>query len=216
MENNNADKFLIALDLDGTSVRYEPRLEMDPELIKSAITSRTRAVLPVHLYGLPADMTAISEIARQHGLLVIEDAAQAHGAGINGQKCGGLGDAAGFSFYPAKNLGALGDAGAITTNDPDLAEKIKSLRNYGSVRKYYNDTRGFNSRLDEMQAARIHISIVVDEYGGVSGVVTLEDIIEEIFGEIQDEYDESEEALWEQIESGEFMLDGLRTTSSGR
>ena len=107
---------------------------LDPERVESAVTPRTRAILPVHLYGQPADMEAIGEISRRHDLVLIEDAAQAHGARVNGNLCGSLGNAAGFSFYPAKNLGAFGDAGAVTTNDALLAEKICSLRNYGSLR----------------------------------------------------------------------------------
>jgi len=126
---------------------------IDPALIEQAITKRTRAIIPVHLYGQPADMVPLLSTAKQHGLLVIEDAAQAHGARYNGQRVGGLGDAAGFSFYPGKNLGALGDGGAITTNDAALADKIRMLRNYGSTVKYHHDVVGVNSRLDEIQAA---------------------------------------------------------------
>lgn len=126
---------------------------LDPDLVESAITEKTRAILPVHLYGQPADMDPIMDIAHRYALVVIEDAAQAHGALYKGRKCGSLGHAAGFSFYPAKNLGALGDAGAVTTDDEKIAAKIRSLRNYGSIKKYYNDLLGFNSRLDEIQAA---------------------------------------------------------------
>ncbi len=126
---------------------------LDPRLIEKAITSRTRAIMPVHLYGQPADMAVILDIASRHGLMVIEDAAQAHGARYQGRRVGGLGDAAGFSFYPGKNLGALGDGGAITTNDDVLAAKLRTLRNYGSIRKYEHELAGVNSRLDEIQAA---------------------------------------------------------------
>ena len=126
---------------------------LDPMRIEAAITPRTRAILPVHLYGQPADMDPILEIAGSHGLRVIEDAAQAHGARYKGRRVGSLGDAACFSFYPGKNLGALGDGGAVTTNDPDLAENIRMLRNYGSKIKYNNEVKGYNSRLDELQAA---------------------------------------------------------------
>lgn len=126
---------------------------IDPDLIERAISSRTRAIIPVHLYGQPADMGAILPIAQKHGLRVIEDAAQAHGARYNGIRVGGLGDAAGFSFYPGKNLGALGDGGAITTNDGDLAARLRMLRNYGSTVKYNHEVAGVNSRLDEIQAA---------------------------------------------------------------
>src|SRR6185437_12964440 len=126
---------------------------IDPALIEAAITPRTRAVVPVHLYGQVADMDTINDIARKHGLKVIEDAAQAHGARYKGRRAGSLGDVAGFSFYPGKNLGALGDAGAITTNDAALADKIRMLGNYGSRTKYHHEAKGYNSRLDELQAA---------------------------------------------------------------
>ncbi len=126
---------------------------LDPSLIEAAITTRTRAILPVHLYGQPADMAAINAVARKHGLKVIEDAAQAHGARYKGLRTGNLADAAGFSFYPGKNLGALGDAGAVVTNDATLAKAVRELRNYGSKVKYHNDVAGYNSRLDELQAA---------------------------------------------------------------
>jgi dTDP-4-amino-4,6-dideoxygalactose transaminase len=139
-----------------TPVPVEPdarTFNLDPALIERAITPRTRAIMPVHLYGQPADMDPINEVARRHGLKVIEDAAQSHGARYRGRRCGGLGDAAGFSFYPGKNLGALGDGGAITTNDAALAARLRILRNYGSEKKYHNLLKGFNSRLDELQAA---------------------------------------------------------------
>lgn len=131
----------------------ERTCNIDPQLIEAAITPRTRAIMPVHLYGQPADMDPINEIARKHGLRVIEDAAQAHGARYRGRRTGGLGDAAGFSFYPGKNLGALGDGGAICTNDAQLAEKLRKLRNYGSSVKYRHEMDGMNSRLDELQSA---------------------------------------------------------------
>lgn len=126
---------------------------IDPAGIASAITSRTRAVLPVHLYGQPADLDAILEIARTHGLAVVEDAAQAHGARYKNRRIGAHGDIVCWSFYPGKNLGAMGDAGAITTDRADLAERIRALRNYGSRTKYVNDEQGVNSRLDPLQAA---------------------------------------------------------------
>jgi dTDP-4-amino-4,6-dideoxygalactose transaminase len=126
---------------------------LDPDLLESAITPRTKAIMVVHLYGQPADMDQICAIASRHGLKVIEDAAQAHGARYRGRRIGSLGDAAGFSFYPGKNLGALGDGGAITTDDDHLAERLCVLRNYGSKIKYHNEEKGFNSRLDELQAA---------------------------------------------------------------
>lgn len=126
---------------------------LDAARVEAAITSRTRAILPVHLYGRAANMPAIMEIARRHGLKVVEDCAQAHGATIAGRRVGVWGDAAGFSFYPTKNFGALGDAGAVTTGDAELARTIRALRNYGSEKKYHNRLPGVNSRLDELQAA---------------------------------------------------------------
>ena len=126
---------------------------IDPDLIEAAITPRTRAVIPVHLYGQTASMEAIMAIAHRHGLKVLEDGAQAHGAALNKRRAGALGHAAAFSFYPGKNLGALGDGGAVTTNDSELADKIRVLGNYGSHIKYHNEVRGYNSRLDELQSA---------------------------------------------------------------
>ncbi|WP_353931813.1 DegT/DnrJ/EryC1/StrS family aminotransferase [Okeanomitos corallinicola TIOX110] len=137
----------------------EQTYNINTTLIEAAITKRTKAILAVHLYGQPADMDAIQEIARRHNLKVIEDAAQAHGARYKGKRVGSLGDAAGFSFYPTKNLGAIGDGGAITTNDADLAEKLRMLRNYGSRVKYENEIQGFNTRLDEMQAAFLRVKL---------------------------------------------------------
>ena len=145
-----------------TPVPVEPdarTFNLDPDRIEETITSRTRAIIPVHLYGQPAEMSAIKQVADRYGLKVIEDAAQAQGARYHGQRTGSLGDAAAFSFYPGKNLGAMGDAGAITTNDTQLAERIRVLRNYGSRLKYYNETKGFNSRLDEIQAAVLRIKL---------------------------------------------------------
>ena len=126
-----------------------------PDKIQAAITHKTKAILPVHLYGRLADMPAITDIAKRHNLLVLEDSAQAHGANIDGKKAGSWGDASGFSFYPGKNLGALGDAGAVTTNDDELANILRALRNYGSHEKYKNLFQGVNSRLDEVQAAML-------------------------------------------------------------
>jgi dTDP-4-amino-4,6-dideoxygalactose transaminase len=126
---------------------------LDAERIEAAVTGRTKAILAVHLYGQPADMDPICAVARRHGLKVVEDAAQAHGARYRGRRAGSLGDAAGFSFYPGKNLGALGDGGAVTTSDAGLAERLRVLRNYGSKLKYHNEVKGYNSRLDELQAA---------------------------------------------------------------
>lgn len=130
-----------------------------PDKIEAAITNKTKVILPVHLYGQLANMPSIMNIAKRHDLLVLEDAAQAHGASIDGRKAGNWGDASGFSFYPGKNLGALGDAGAITTNDDELANTLRALRNYGSHKKYENLFQGVNSRLDEIQAAILRAKI---------------------------------------------------------
>lgn len=132
---------------------------IDPELIEGAVTSRTKAIMVVHLYGRAMDMAKVWEIARKYNLKVIEDSAQSHGAMFNGRRCGNLGDASGFSFYPGKNLGCLGDGGAVTTNDDMLAEKIRALRNYGSDVKYHFPYRGTNSRLDEVQAAWLRVKL---------------------------------------------------------
>lgn len=132
---------------------------LDPRLVERAITGKSRAILAVHLYGQSADMDPILEIGRKYGLKVIEDAAQAHGAGYKGKLAGALGDAAGWSFYPGKNLGAMGDAGAVTTNDDDFADQVRVLRNYGSHTKYYNEMKGFNSRLDSLQAAFLRVKL---------------------------------------------------------
>jgi len=132
---------------------------LDPARIEAAIGPRTRALIAVHLYGQCAQMGAINEAARRHGLKVIEDAAQAHGATFEGRRAGALGDAAGFSFYPGKNLGAIGDAGAITSDDDDLAQRVRVLRNYGSRIKYHNEVQGYNSRLDELQAAFLRVKL---------------------------------------------------------
>lgn len=138
---------------------------INPDLIEAAITSKTKAVMAVHLYGQPAEMGLINRIAKKHGLKVIEDAAQAHGAKYKGQRTGGLGDAAGFSFYPGKNLGAIGDGGAITTNDDEIADKVRVLANYGSRVKYHNEVKGVNSRLDELQAAFLRVKLAkLDEW----------------------------------------------------
>lgn len=154
---------LLAISYAGAKpVLIEPQentYNINPELIEDAITKRSKAIMPVHLYGLSSDMDPINEIAERHGLFVIEDAAQAHGAEYKGKKCGGLGTAAGFSFYPAKNLGAYGDGGAVVTNDKEIAQRVMLLRNYGSREKYYNEIKGFNSRLDEIQAAILRVKL---------------------------------------------------------
>jgi dTDP-4-amino-4,6-dideoxygalactose transaminase len=154
---------LLAVSYAGaTPVLVEPdkrTYNLDPNLVEKAITQRTRAILPVHLYGQAADMDPIRSIAQKYHLSVIEDAAQAHGAKYKGMLAGNLGDAAGFSFYPTKNLGAYGDAGAVVTNNPAVAEKVRLLRNYGSQEKYYNTLKGHNSRLDPLQAAFLRIRL---------------------------------------------------------
>jgi dTDP-4-amino-4,6-dideoxygalactose transaminase len=137
----------------------EASLNIDPQLIEAAITPRTKAVMPVHLYGQCCQMEAIMQIAEKHQLYVIEDNAQAQGAAFNGRLTGSFGIANGTSFYPGKNLGALGDAGAVTTADEAIATKIKALRNYGSQKKYYNETIGHNMRLDELQAAFLSVKL---------------------------------------------------------
>ena len=132
---------------------------IDTAAAAAAITSRTKALMPVHLYGQPADMDPLLTLARDRGLQVIEDAAQAHGAAYRGRPCGSMGIAAGFSFYPGKNLGAYGDGGAITTNDDGLAQEIRELRNWGSTVKYLHTRMGFNSRLDTLQAAVLQVKL---------------------------------------------------------
>ena len=172
-----------------TPVPVEPNhgtCNINVDAIESAISCRTKAIMPVHLYGQPADMDPIIQIACRYGLRVIEDNAQAHGALYKGRRTGGLGDAAGHSFYPGKNLGGMGDGGAVTTSDSALADRIRKLRNYGSQKKYYNEIKGFNSRLDELQAAFLRVKLkrlsewnqrrrlVADHYskmlGGISGL----------------------------------------------
>jgi len=132
---------------------------LDPARVKDAITPRTRALIPVHLYGQPADLDELFAVAKKHRLVVVEDAAQAHGALYNGRRIGAHGDAVAWSFYPGKNLGALGDGGAVTTDDPDVAARVSSLGNYGSSQKYVNDLLGANSRLDEIQAAVLRVKL---------------------------------------------------------
>jgi dTDP-4-amino-4,6-dideoxygalactose transaminase len=147
-------------------VEPDPRtFNIDPDRIEAAITLRTRAIMPVHLYGQSADMDPIMSLADKHGLKVIEDAAQAQGARYKERRTGSIGHAAGHSFYPGKNLGAFGDGGAVTTNDAELADRVRALRNYGSHKKYYNDYKGFNSRLDELQAAFLRVKLAkLDEW----------------------------------------------------
>jgi dTDP-4-amino-4,6-dideoxygalactose transaminase len=143
----------------------ESTYTLDPDRIESAITLHTKAILPVHLYGQPADLDPILTLARKYGLRVLEDAAQAHGARYKGRRIGGHGDAVAWSFYPGKNLGALGDAGAVTTNNPEIADRIRVLRNYGSRVKYVNEVKGYNSRLDPIQAVALRVKLrYLDEW----------------------------------------------------
>jgi dTDP-3-amino-3,4,6-trideoxy-alpha-D-glucose transaminase len=154
--------WLAVTAVGATVVPVEPTPDgpnIDPDRIAAAITPRTRAIMPVHLYGEPADMEAIMALADRHGLKVVEDVAQAQGARWRGRRTGALGHAGAHSFFPTKNLGATGDAGAVTTDDAVLAERLRVLRNYGSRVKYVNIERGFNSRLDEMQAAFLRVKL---------------------------------------------------------
>lgn len=154
---------ILAISANGhTPKLVEPDIKtynIDVNLIEENITSKTVAVMPVHLYGQICEMNKISEIAKKHNLKIIEDSAQAHGAIYNKKKAGNLGDASGFSFYPGKNLGCLGDGGAITTNNEELEKKLRALRNYGSYVKYENVYKGMNSRLDEIQAAILRVKL---------------------------------------------------------
>ena len=152
-----------AIELAGATPRFvdiDPiTYTLDPAQLAAAVTPRTRAIVPVHLYGAPADMDAVLSVARAHGLLVVEDCAQAHGARTRGRMAGTLGDAAVFSFYPTKNLGALGDGGAVATNRPEVAERLRLLRQYGWRERYVSDVAGTNSRLDELQAAILRVRL---------------------------------------------------------
>lgn len=151
----------------------ETTYNIDPEKIEAAITPRTKVILPVHLYGQPANLEPILAVAQRHGLRVLEDAAQAHGARYQGKRIGGHGDAVAWSFYPGKNLGALGDAGAVTTNDSLIAERVRTLRNYGSRVKYVNEVKGFNSRLDPVQAVALRVKLrYLDEWNARRGAIS--------------------------------------------
>ena len=151
VERTGATPVLVDID--------EETFTMDPAAAAAAVTSRTKAILPVHLYGHPADMGALTELAGRHGLAIVEDCAQAHGARIAGRLVGTFGHLSAFSFYPTKNLGAYGDGGAVITNDPALAERVRRLRNYGQTDRYHHAERGQNSRLDEMQAAILRVKL---------------------------------------------------------
>jgi dTDP-4-amino-4,6-dideoxygalactose transaminase len=160
--NTYIASWLAVTEVGATPVPVEPdpsTSNLDPEHVEAAIGPRTKVVMPVHLYGQCADLDPILGLARSCGARVLEDAAQAHGAEYKGRRAGALGDAAAFSFYPTKNLGALGDGGAVTTNDPELADAVRVLGNYGSRRKYENEIKGTNSRLDEMQAALLRVQL---------------------------------------------------------
>jgi dTDP-4-amino-4,6-dideoxygalactose transaminase len=158
-----------------TPIPVEPdaaTYNIDPTRIEAAITPRTKVILPVHLYGQPCDMDSILAIARKHGLKILEDGAQAHGAKYKGKRLGAHGDIVAWSFYPGKNLGAFGDGGAITTDDAELADRIRVLRNYGSRVKYVNDVRGFNSRLDPIHAAAMRVKLkVLDAWNARRAVI---------------------------------------------
>lgn len=154
--------WLAVSECGATPIPVEPlesTYNLNPDLIEQKISSRTKAIIPVHLYGQTADMDKINEIAHRYHLVVIEDAAQSQGARYQGRRAGSLGHSAATSFYPGKNLGALGDGGAILTNDASIAEKVKLLRNYGSEKKYHHKMAGFNSRLDELQAAFLRVKL---------------------------------------------------------
>jgi dTDP-4-amino-4,6-dideoxygalactose transaminase len=160
--NTYIASWLAVSQAGATPVPVEPVLEtsnLDPALVEAAITPRTRAIMPVHLYGQTADTAPLMEIAKRHGLRVVEDAAQAHGARGRPTRAGALVHAAGWSFYPGKNLGAFGDAGGVTTDDDQLADRLRVLRNYGSRVKYFNEVQGYNSRLDPLQAAFLRVRL---------------------------------------------------------
>lgn len=154
--------WLAVTAVGATIVPVEPDKDtcvIQADAVKAVLTSKSKAILPVHLYGQPADMRAIGALAREYSIKVLEDAAQAHGATIAGQRVGSFGDAAAFSFYPGKNLGAFGDGGVITTSDKELAERLRMIRNYGAKEKYCHEVIGFNSRLDEMQSAFLRVKL---------------------------------------------------------
>lgn len=163
VSSNSYIATLLAVTMAGaTPVLVEPdpaTHNLDPDRIEAALTERTKVLLPTHLYGQPADLDPMLQIARRHGLRLLEDAAQAHGARYRGRRIGGHGDAVAWSFYPSKNLGAMGDAGALTTNDPEIARRVRVLGNYGSAVRYVNEVKGVNSRLDPMQAAILRVKL---------------------------------------------------------
>lgn len=191
---------------------------IDPARVEAAITSRTRAVMLVHLYGIPADVEALRTITERHGIALIEDAAQAHGASVGGSRAGALGTAAAFSFYPGKNLGALGDGGAVTTSDPLLADRIRMLRNYGSRVKYQHEVAGYNARLDELQAAllRVKLRYLDRDNGERKALVScyLEGLDPETFGLPAIHADM--EAVWHLFVVQHDKRDGLQSFLAGR
>jgi dTDP-3-amino-3,4,6-trideoxy-alpha-D-glucose transaminase len=155
-------KWLAVAAIGAVPVPVEPdpaTANLDPDRLTAAITPRTAAIVPVHLYGLPCDLDAVMEVAARHGLAVLDDAAQAHGARLRGRAVGSIAHASAWSFYPGKNLGALGDGGAVTTSDAGVARRLRSLRNYGSLERYVHDELGTNSRLDEIQAAMLSVKL---------------------------------------------------------
>lgn len=167
--NTYIASWLAVMYCGATPVPIEPDryYTLDPDLLTSAITPKTRAIMPVHLYGLTADMDRINAIAAEQGVAIVEDAAQAHGATFTGRRAGAFGNVACYSFYPGKNLGAFGDAGAVVTDDPGVADRVRVLRNYGSRVKYHNEVPGYNSRLDEIQAAALRVKLrSLDEWNG--------------------------------------------------
>jgi len=160
--NTYIASWLAVSQVGATPIPVEPirsTYNIDPSMVRDRITGRTKAIMPVHLYGQPSEMEEIWSMARENGLYIVEDSAQTHGARYKDRMAGDLGHAAGFSFYPTKNLGAFGDAGAVTTNDEKLADKIRVLRNYGSREKYHNEMKGHNSRLDPLQAAFLRVKL---------------------------------------------------------
>ncbi len=178
-----------------TVVPVEPSLlthNIDVSLVATAITSRTKVILPVHLYGQPADLDPLIDLAHDHGIFVLEDGAQAHGATYKDKRIGAHGDAVAWSFYPGKNLGAFGDGGAVTTNNPVIADKLRVLRNYGSRKKYINEVRGYNSRLDPVQAAVLSVKLkYLDEWNNrrkkvaqryLSELTVIDCVMPEVFG----------------------------------
>ena len=206
--NTYIASILAILKADLIPVLVEPKLEtynLNPDLISEKITSKTKAILVVHLYGQLAEMDAINEIAQQNNLIVIEDAAQAHGAISDFGKSGNLSNAAAFSFYPGKNLGALGDGGAVTTNDDALAKVIQSLRNYGSEEKYKNEYVGVNSRLDELQAAFLNVKLPNLEEENIARKVIAKRYLSEV------KNDKIELPFWDLSNNHVFHLFVIRT-----